>query len=216
MSRDYSKTGPRRSKPQVTTIPEPDPDAEAEKLCEINKCKGPGLYRAPVSPDKLDSHYWFCLDHVREYNKAWNFCLGKNEDQIEHLIREDVVGWRPTWPLGKLGKNFSQAQFDQFDQMRDQFGLFKKGKRAKQKRKENQEKTAENGGNLGKNEQDSLAEALDIFELSPPITAAGVKTQYKKLAKQHHPDANGGDEAAEERLKLINRAYATLKKQFGP
>ena len=29
--------------------------------------------------------------------------------------------------------------------------------------------------------------------------------------KQLHPDANGGDKEAEERLKLINQAYSTLK-----
>jgi curved DNA-binding protein CbpA len=31
------------------------------------------------------------------------------------------------------------------------------------------------------------------------------------LAKQHHPDATGGDKQAEERLKDINRAYSLLK-----
>lgn len=39
-----------------------------------------------------------------------------------------------------------------------------------------------------------------------------VKRRYKELAKQLHPDVNGGDLAAEERLKRINQAYAVLKK----
>ena len=38
-----------------------------------------------------------------------------------------------------------------------------------------------------------------------------LKTRYKQLAKLHHPDANNGDRAAEERLKTINLAYATLR-----
>jgi curved DNA-binding protein CbpA len=38
-----------------------------------------------------------------------------------------------------------------------------------------------------------------------------LKARYKELVKRFHPDANGGDKAAEERLKLVNQAYATLK-----
>jgi hypothetical protein len=38
-----------------------------------------------------------------------------------------------------------------------------------------------------------------------------VKTKYKALAKQHHPDANNGDKCSEERLKTINLAYAALR-----
>ena len=43
-----------------------------------------------------------------------------------------------------------------------------------------------------------------------------MKTRYKELAKRHHPDANGGDRAAEERLKTINIAYATLRTHLHP
>ena len=42
-----------------------------------------------------------------------------------------------------------------------------------------------------------------------------VKTRYKQLAKQHHPDANNGDRDAEERLKTINQAYAALRGRLG-
>jgi len=39
----------------------------------------------------------------------------------------------------------------------------------------------------------------------------GLKARYKELAKRLHPDVNGGDAEAEERLKRINLAYATLQ-----
>jgi len=52
--------------------------------------------------------------------------------------------------------------------------------------------------------------ALDVMNLSPPVTADLVKLRYKELVKQLHPDVNGGDRRAEERLKLVNDAYRTL------
>jgi curved DNA-binding protein CbpA len=43
-----------------------------------------------------------------------------------------------------------------------------------------------------------------------------LKARYKELVKRHHPDAHGGDKAAEERLKVINQAYSTLKTSYFP
>ena len=72
-----------------------------------------------------------------------------------------------------------------------------------------------NGSGKTNENQSEVDAALDILDLSPPIDAATAKAQYITLVKQHHPDANGGDKVAEERLKLINQAYETLKQNFG-
>ena len=47
-----------------------------------------------------------------------------------------------------------------------------------------------------------------------PVSLDVLKTRYKELAKRHHPDANGGDRASEERLKTINLAYAAIRQHL--
>ena len=39
-----------------------------------------------------------------------------------------------------------------------------------------------------------------------------MKRTYKELVKRYHPDVNGGDRSAEERLAQVIRAYGVLKK----
>jgi len=55
--------------------------------------------------------------------------------------------------------------------------------------------------------------ALAVLGLAPVATWAEIKARYKRLVKRYHPDANGGDRQAEERLKVINQAYSTLRKR---
>lgn len=48
--------------------------------------------------------------------------------------------------------------------------------------------------------------------LGVPRTAsqADIKKQFRKLARQHHPDVNKSDAGAEKRFKEVNEAYAVL------
>jgi DnaJ-domain-containing protein 1 len=58
------------------------------------------------------------------------------------------------------------------------------------------------------------AAALRVLGLTPPIQYAAIRARYIELVKQHHPDANGGDKEAEERLKAINQALVVLKAAY--
>ena len=51
--------------------------------------------------------------------------------------------------------------------------------------------------------------------LDDDFDANDLKLRYIALVKRWHPDANGGSPAAEERLKVINEAYRTLKRALG-
>ncbi len=49
-----------------------------------------------------------------------------------------------------------------------------------------------------------------ILEVAPDVDAAEIKHAYRRLAQQHHPDANPDDPLAEERFKAIAVAYGVL------
>ena len=52
---------------------------------------------------------------------------------------------------------------------------------------------------------------FDLATLELPLGKGTLKKQYKTMVKRYHPDANGGDREAEERLKSITQAYAYLQ-----
>lgn len=166
------------------------------RACDHPGCAGGGEYRAPRSRATLHQFYWFCLDHVRAYNAAWNYYAGMSAGELEAELRADTVWQRPSWPLGCRLRTGAQPQF------RD-FGLF------------GLEDEPKAGGSETRRRPPSPQEqALAIFNLEPPLSLAGLKARYKELVKLHHPDVHGGDRAAEERLKVINLAYTTLKTSY--
>lgn len=163
------------------------------RACQHGGCPAEGLYRAPKSPDQLTEYYWFCLDHVREYNQAWDYFVGMNEEEIEGQRRVDTVWERPSWPLSG---RFHEAERRLRDKVHRAFGEGAGGARHEPPVRSEDEK------------------ALAVLGLRRPVTFPDVKVRYKALVKQLHPDANGGDPEAEERLKVVNDAYNTLKRSF--
>jgi DnaJ-class molecular chaperone len=49
-----------------------------------------------------------------------------------------------------------------------------------------------------------------VLGVPKTATTADIKKAYRKLARQHHPDRNAGNAAAEQRFKEVNEAHAVL------
>ena len=185
-----------RLAPRYTARP-----AAGVRHCDFTGCGAFGEFRAPRARDRLTEYYWFCLDHVRAYNAAWDYYKGMSPEEIEAARRADTVGWRPTWPLGTprgrhdhIDPEHLRAAFSRlFDE--DMFAGHHDAPPRAPKPVTPEE------------------EALAVMDLAIGVTQDEIKARYKELVKLHHPDANGGDKAAEERLKSINQAYTFLKAQ---
>lgn len=56
-----------------------------------------------------------------------------------------------------------------------------------------------------------MRDPYDVLGLKPGASEAEVKSAYRKLARQNHPDLHPNDKKAEERFKEISAAYDVLR-----
>lgn len=171
--------------------------ADRPKSCEMPGCGATGDHRAPRDRS-LSGYYWFCLDHVREYNQAWDFFSGMNETEIENHIHNSFYGDRPTWRYGLDSKDPAEI-------------LRHKAWQTYNYTDKEAEKESAKDGNSNGAPPSPEREALGIMGLQEPVTFEEIKSRYKTLAKKHHPDRNGGSQESEELLKRVNMAYTILK-----
>jgi DnaJ-domain-containing protein 1 len=169
------------------------------RACDSSGCSGEGLYRAPKSNRQLREYHWFCLDHVREYNKAWNFCSGMSEAEIEAMVRRDTTWERETRPISHWVAHEEKLHAAAQAYARGEAQT--SGEEWKNRQKAREPETPE-------------AAALRLLGLTPPVDYAAIRARYIELVKINHPDTNGGDKESEERLKTINQALQTLKAAY--
>lgn len=58
-----------------------------------------------------------------------------------------------------------------------------------------------------------LRDFYEILEISKTATQDDIKSAYRKLAKEYHPDLNQNDTDAEQKFKEVNAAYEILSDQ---
>jgi molecular chaperone DnaJ len=56
----------------------------------------------------------------------------------------------------------------------------------------------------------SKRDYYEVLGVQRNATEQELKSAYRKLALQYHPDRNPGDNGSEEKFKEINEAYAVL------
>ena len=185
--------------------PKDEPGAETAPMCQWDGCDKKGPYRAPVGRMREGEYFHFCLDHVRLYNKSFNYFSGVPDSEVARFQKEALTGHRPTWKIGGNGQSRAAPDFAQlrsgragyYNRLRDPYGLFG-GQRDGQPQRQRKLKQLE-------------ARAMETLGLGENATGPEIKARYKELVKRHHPDANGGDRASEDRFRDVIQAYRLLK-----
>ncbi len=185
-----------------------------KRVCEWPNCADFGEHKAPKSPDQLRQWRWFCQDHIREYNKSWNFFEGMDEDQIRDHMENATMWERPTWKVGtnpdgsKADKDGAKpgtdrpGGFDPAGGRYDPYDLFDDGPGA-----ETANRTWKAGSRLPQQTRTALAN----LNLDETASLQDIKTRYKELLIRFHPDTNGGDRSTEERLTQVIDAFNHLR-----
>ena len=181
--------------------------APVEHVCDWEGCEEAGEYRAPKGHRSEGQYHHFCLEHVRHYNTAFNFFAGMDKDELEEALHAPPKAEsRSSFATGNPGTRTSRqatAGLRPGDRFGDPFGVF-----ARFRHRQSQKPAAERVKPL--HEQDRRA--LETLGIVGQAKSDEIKRAYKTLVKIHHPDANGGDKASEERLRTIIAAYSHLKK----
>jgi len=173
--------------------------------CQWEGCEKPGTHRAPAGRNREGQYLHFCIDHVREYNKNFNYFSGLTDGEIARFQKDAITGHRPTWKTSSGGTARASQDFSRWrsgsasyqNRLRNPFNVFSSQPAARPR--ERKLKTLE-------------AKAFTTLGLEASATSAKIKAQYKALVKLHHPDSNGGDRSSEDRFREVLQAYKLLKK----
>ena len=169
------------------------------QVCQHERCSEAGKFRAPKSPDVLDEFYWFCKEHVREYNLKWNFFTNQTEAEMNAQMSKDKVWERET-------KDFRDPEARAWARLGIEDPHQVLGENATKN-------PGRNGTSAGNSRRLPPTErrAIEILDAKDGWSKAEVRKAYKALIKILHPDMNGGDRSQEEQLQEVVWAWDQIK-----
>ena len=165
-----------------------------ENICEWENCKETGKFKAPLEKDNSKNYKWLCEQHIKLFNKNWNYFEGMSQYQIEDFLKSDLTWHRPTQKFGS-SDNFFNILWN--NALSDKFNFFQK------------EEIINNLKNRKLSEKDKDAFIIMGLEFNAewPI----IQKKFKMLVKKFHPDRNSGNKEFEGKLKKITLAYSHLR-----
>ena len=163
-----------------------------ENICEWQNCNKSGNFKAPLEKDNSKNFKWLCEEHIKLFNKSWDYFDGMSQNEVEVFLKSDLTWHRPTQTFGS-SDNFFNILWN--NALNDKFSFFK------------DERSIKNSIKL--NEKDR--EAFKVMDLEFHADWKAIQKKFKTLVKKFHPDRNSGNKKFEDKLKKITLAYSHLK-----
>ena len=168
-----------------------------KNICDWDNCNEQGSYKAPIERDNSRKYRLLCLEHVKIFNKKWNYFANMNDQEIEYFVKSDLTWHKSTKSFGS-SENFFNILWN--NALEDKLNIFKSsGFKEFKKTKFT----------------DTDRDALDIMDLKYDTKWEEIQKKFKYLVKKYHPDKNLGSKKYEDKLKKITLAYSQLKKTIG-
>ncbi len=166
-------------------------------ICDWENCNNIGSYKAPVERDNSKKYRLLCLEHIKIFNKNWNYFENMNDQEIEFFIKSDLTWHKSTKKFGS-SENFFNILWN--NALEDKLNIF-------------------NSSNFKDFKKTKISQtdkdALHVLELNDNVKWEQIHLKFKELVKKYHPDKNQGSKKFEEKLKKITLAYSQLKRTLG-
>ena len=165
-----------------------------KNICDYKNCKKIGQYRAPIEKDNSKKFRLLCLEHIKEFNKSWDYFKGMSNQEVCEFLKSDITWHKPTQSFSSPD-NFFNILWN--NTLNDGIGILNN----------DYEKIIKTKKIFSPKDK----EAFKIIELEVGTKWEKIQKQFKKLVKKYHPDMNAGNKNFEEKLKIITLAYTRLK-----
>jgi hypothetical protein len=182
----------------------------ATHRCEWPGCTRTGEHRAPKGRGREGQYFRYCTEHVRAYNRQYNYFNGMSDEEVARFQEASMTGHRPTWNVGLGRKPGARADHDRqswrafayaFDTV-DPFDVLGDDPCSEAGRVRPEERRLHN----------AQRKSLRVLGLEDDASAKDIRAQFKQLVMTLHPDQNGGDRSSEDKLREVIQAYNYLKK----